>query len=242
MANILKEVQKTLKANADEQTRVSGRRFFKEEVKLYGVKTATVTILSKQLFTKYFGNAKEASKDEVFMACDELWKSGVLEETFIACNWTYRFAKQFFPSDFKIFEDWVSSYIKNWASCDTFCNHSVGTFLEMYPKYLPELKIWAASPNLWKRRASAVSLIVPAKRGLFHKEVFQLAKILLHDTEDMVQKGYGWMLKVTSQANDEAREAVFDFVMKHKKTMPRTALRYAIEKMPKDMKVKAMEK
>jgi 3-methyladenine DNA glycosylase AlkD len=55
----------------------------------------------------------------------------------------------------------------------------------------------------------------------------------------MVQKGYGWMLKVASQAHEKK---VFDYVMKNKKVMPRTALRYAIEKMPKSLKDKAMAK
>ncbi len=129
--------------------------------------------------------------------------------------------------------------MSNWAACDTLCNHTVGSFLEMYPEYLPRLKTWAVSPNRWVRRASAVSLIVPAKEGKFLQDVFELADILLLDGDDMVQKGYGWILKVASQAH---RQEVFDYVFARKATMPRTALRYAIEKMPKELKKKAMEK
>ena len=70
-------------------------------------------------------------------------------------------------------------------------------------------------------------------------EIFEIADILLEDLDDMVQKGYGWMLKVASQIH---QKQVFTYVMKHKSQMPRTALRYAIEKMPKDLKAKAMEK
>jgi len=55
----------------------------------------------------------------------------------------------------------------------------------------------------------------------------------------LVQKGYGWMLKEASRNN---RKEVFDYVMKNKKIMPRTALRYAIEKMPKELKIEAMAK
>jgi 3-methyladenine DNA glycosylase AlkD len=55
----------------------------------------------------------------------------------------------------------------------------------------------------------------------------------------MVQKGYGWMLKEASKPH---QKEVFDFVMMHKSVMPRTALRYAIEKMPPELKVRAMEK
>jgi len=54
-----------------------------------------------------------------------------------------------------------------------------------------------------------------------------------------VQKGYGWMLKAASQAD---QNAVFQYVMQRKKSMPRTALRYAIEKLPRDLKIQAMAK
>ena len=54
-----------------------------------------------------------------------------------------------------------------------------------------------------------------------------------------MQKGYGWMLKAASQSH---QKEVFDYVMKNKKDMPRTALRYAIEKIPSDLRQSAMEK
>ena len=89
------------------------------------------------------------------------------------------------------------------------------------------------------KRAAAVSLIIPAKNGMFLKDVFEIADILLTDSDDLVQKGYGWMLKVASQPH---QKEVFRYVMKNKAKMPRTALRYAIEKMPKILKKKAMAK
>ena len=71
------------------------------------------------------------------------------------------------------------------------------------------------------------------------KDIFEIADILLLDKGDLVQKGYGWMLKAASKSY---QKEVFEYVMKNKTKMPRTALRYAIEKMPKDLKVKAMAK
>jgi 3-methyladenine DNA glycosylase AlkD len=74
---------------------------------------------------------------------------------------------------------------------------------------------------------------------LFLNDVFDLAERLLTDADDLVQKGYGWLLKAASEAH---QDAVFQFVMAHKTTMPRTALRYAIEKMPPTLKAEAMKK
>ena len=89
------------------------------------------------------------------------------------------------------------------------------------------------------RRASAVSLIVPARKGKFLPEIKEIADSLLMDEDDLVQKGYGWMLKVASEPH---QMEIFNFVISRKKTMPRTALRYAIEKMPKELKSQAMER
>jgi len=233
--SIITTLRRELKQNADETIKKSGERFFKEEVKMYGMKSATATGISK----KYFKSIKDKTKAEIFTLCEDLWQSGYMEESFIACNWSYNILKQYEPEDFKIFEKWVKKYVSNWASCDTLCNHTVGAFIEKYPEYIAELKKWAKSDNRWVRRAAAVSLIIPAREGRFLKDIFEIADIMLSDQDDLVQKGYGWMLKSASQAH---QKEVFDYIIKNKSLMPRTSLRYAIEKMPKELKAKAMEK
>ena len=239
ITQILKNIRRALAELADEKTRESSRRFFKDnehqKVRFYGVKSALVRKVGKEQSAA----VKQMSKEEVFSLCESLWQSNYLEETSLACEWTYRFHSDFKPGDFALFESWIERYVHNWASCDTFCNNTVGTFLERYPKYVAKLKQWAKSPNMWMRRAAAASLIFPGRKKLFHKEIFEIAAILLHDDEDLVQKGYGWMLKAASESD---RDAVFRFVMAHKATMPRTALRYAIEKMPQSLKKEAMAK
>ncbi len=240
-----------MRDSADEKTLASGDRFFKEEVKMYGVKVPVVNEIGKLAF----GKIRDLSKQEIFELCEELWQSGYSEEGYIACNLSYALRKQFEPADFTVFERWVKNYISNWATCDTLCNHTIGTFVEMYPKYVAELKKWAHSDNRWVRRAAAVTLIVPARKGLFLDDILEIADTLLLDGDDLVQKGYGWMLKAASmseasaaakKASPEKRkehlEAVFDFVIAHRSVMPRTALRYAIEKMPPELKTEAMKK
>ena len=115
----------------------------------------------------------------------------------------------------------------------------MGDLLAMYPALVDNLYRWAMSGNRWMRRAAAVSLIVPARHGRVLDDVFRIADILLLDADDLVRKGYGWMLKAASEAH---QREVFDYVMRHKAVMPRTSLRYAIEKMPPDLKARAMAK
>ena len=82
----------------------------------------------------------DKNKSYIFSLCDELWESGFMEESFIACNWSYNVHKDYEPADFDIFERWVNNYVSNWASCDTLCNHTVGTFIEMYPESIIRFK------------------------------------------------------------------------------------------------------
>ena len=235
MQSVIKTIRKELKTIGTEDKRISIRRFFVHEIKVHGVNAAEV----KKLAKTYFAQIMHLPKKEIFDHCELLWQSGYLEESGIACEWVKRIHQDLTPADWIVFERWVDEYITNWARCDNFCGGTVGAFLEVYPQYVRQLRIWAKSANLWKRRAAAVSLTGPARKGLFHDEVFDIAKILLLDKEDMVQKGYGWMLK---EASNFDQQSVFQFILQHKAEMPRTSLRYAIEKMPKRMKERAMKK
>lgn len=235
MDQVIIAIREELAKNADPAIRESSKRFFKEEITCYGMKTSAVTAIAK----KYWKVIRSREKAEIFPLCEELYRSGYLEESFIVSTWTSALSDRFEPGDIAVFERWIDSWITNWASCDGFCNHAVGDFIMRYPGHISVLKRWALSPNRWMRRAACVSLIVPAKHGEFLSEVFELSSLVLADPDDMVQKGYGWLLK---EASRKHTDDVFLYVMQHKAVMPRTALRYAIELMPKELKVEAMKK
>jgi 3-methyladenine DNA glycosylase AlkD len=123
--------------------------------------------------------------------------------------------------------------------CDTLCNHTIGNLVMKYPELSERLFDWTRSENRWMKRGAAVTLIIPARRGLFLPLIFRIADALLLSADDMVQKGYGWMLKAASEAHETD---VFDFIMERRSSMPRTALRYAVEKMSPDKRKRAMTK
>ncbi|MFA7694654.1 MAG: DNA alkylation repair protein [Methanoregula sp.] len=235
MDPVIERIRKDLGERADPETQKTSKRFFKEEIRCYGIRTAAVVSLGKQ----YWNEIKERDKQDIFALCEELYHSGYIEETFIVSHWAYALSDRFDKKDLAVFQRWINSYITNWASCDGFCNHALGDFFERYPECTGELRDWAGSENRWMRRAAAVSLIVPAKHGKFLPEALGIADLLLTDSDDMVQKGYGWLLK---EASRQHTDEVFAYVMRNKKVMPRTALRYAIELMPKDLKTEAMKK
>jgi 3-methyladenine DNA glycosylase AlkD len=233
--DVISAIRSELTEAADEKTRISFNRFFKEEAIFYGVKSALVD----RIAAKYYAEIKPQGKKKIFRLCEELLKSDYSEEAMIAFNWSYRLHEEYLEEDFAIFEGWLLKYVNNWAKCDTLCNHTVGSLVEKYPQYLENLKRWTKSDNRWLRRAAAVTLIIPAKEGKFLEDILTIAGSLLQDKDDLVQKGYGWMLK---EAAVKHRTEIFDYIMKNKAVMPRTALRYAIEKMPPELRAQAMSK
>ncbi len=235
MNGILAQIRQELKASTDEKTRESFQRFFKEQVKYYGVKTETVGKIAK----KYWTQVKALDKQAIFRLCEELFRSDYTEEAFIVSFWLPKYIEHLEPSDLAMFKVWIERYVDNWAKCDGFCNHTIGDLILKYPEIVKEVKSWAKSENRWLKRAAAVSFIVPAKKGCFLQEAFEICDMLLADVDDMVQKGYGWLLKEESRKH---QKEVYDYVVRNRKVMPRTALRYAVELMPVELKAEAMKK
>ncbi len=156
-------VRKTLTENIDEKTRATAQNWFKEPIQYYGVKVLTVTKISKDSFEQI----KDLSKDEILFLCEELWKTGVSEDSYIAAKWSYYIHDRYEEEDLVIFERWIENYVNNWASCDSLCNHTLGEYMEMFPHKIDVLKRWTSSDNRWMKRAAAVSLIIPLAKDYF---------------------------------------------------------------------------
>src|SRR5665811_152138 len=77
------------------------------------MKTATVTAMAK----KYWKEVKNRPKPEIFALCEELYRSGYLEESFIVSEWAHALSGRYEREDFAVFQRWIDTYITNWASC-----------------------------------------------------------------------------------------------------------------------------
>jgi 3-methyladenine DNA glycosylase AlkD len=198
-----------------------------------------VTSVVRRISSQRFREVKHLDRERLFALCEELLESRNWPERVVAFDWAFRCRKRFEESDFATFERWLNAYVDGWGSCDNFCTHAFGSLILQYPALIPDVMEWTGSDNRWLRRAAAVVMIYSARMGEHLDAAFQIADRPLIDGDDMVQKGYGWMLKEVSKC-DPTR--VFNYVMTHKDTMPRTALRYAIEKLDPELHKKAMEK
>jgi 3-methyladenine DNA glycosylase AlkD len=235
MNSLIQAIRTDLKKNADPSVKKSAQRFFREGITCYGVKTAVVY----RIAGVHWKQAKDLPKKSIYGLCEELFASGMQEEAGVVCDWVPRLADAFERNDLRLFKKWISRYVDNWAKCDCFCNHTMGDFVVRFPDSVPEIKSWTRSPNRWMKRAAAVTFILPCRRGAFLSDALEIADALLEDPDDLVQKGYGWLLKEAGRLH---RAEVFDYVIKRRDRMPRTALRYAIELMPPAMRKEAMQK
>ena len=229
------QIRAELKANSYKKNKDSTQKFFKDKIKCYGVKTETMSYIAK----KYWKEVKLLSKRQIFALCEELFLSGYIEEILVVSKWLPNMVERLEPSDLPTFRAWIENYVDNWASCDSFCNHTIGDLIGKYPELISEVKTWAKFNCRWLKRAAAVSLVLPARKGYFLLEALEICNALLTEEDDLVQKGYGWLLKEESRLH---QQVVFDYVVLNRKAMPRTAFRYAIELMPKQLKTEAMKR
>jgi len=232
---LLTNIRTELNKHKDYVYKEGSVRFFKGTIHSIGVRTSIVRRIARDFFPK------NTSKKDLFRIAEALLDKRMFEETIIAFAWMRKIEKQLVKADFPLFERWLKTYADNWAFVDDFCTHAFGTLLTNNPGLMPKVKKWRTSKNRWQRRASAVILInaMMKREKIFLPHVFETADDLLLDQDDLVQKGYGWMLKV---ASNTYRAEVFNFVLARRDVMPRTALRYAIEKYPKEMRREAMKK
>lgn len=198
-----------------------------------------ITAVVRSIARQGFHLVKNHSKDSIFDICETLLESDDWRERTIAFQWAFRIRKAYATGDFLRFERWLARYVKGWGSCDNFCTHAFGHLIYTYPEHISTVKSWTISSNRWFRRGAAVVMIYGIRRGRNINPGFEIADLLLMDPDDLVQKGYGWMLKEISKLEPIQ---VFDFVQQRKDRMPRTSLRYAIEKLSPDLRAQAMAK
>ena len=130
----------------------------------------------------------------------------------------------------QIYNAYIRSWkhINNWDLVDTTTPHIMGEHLVNRPRDL--LHEWSTDNNLWKRRMSIVATWTFIKRFDLD-DTFKIATILLKDEEDLIHKAVGWMLR---EAGKVDRKRLVEFLEPHKHNMPRTMLRYSIEKFNPD--------
>jgi 3-methyladenine DNA glycosylase AlkD len=127
-------------------------------------------------------------------------------------------------------------WINNWDLVDLSAPSILGSFLMENDRSI--LYKLARSGNVWERRIAIVSTLQFIRSGEFD-DTLKIAEMLLHDGHDLMHKAAGWMLREVGKRDASAEEA---FLEKHCQAMPRTMLRYAIERFPEKKRVSYMRR
>lgn len=193
----------------------------------------------RKLSSKLFRMVKDKSKENVFALCQGLLDQNSWPLKVVAFDFAHRMKKQYDQNTFSLFQSWLENYVRGWGDCDDFCTHAFGELICQNTALVKDIIPWTQREEFWMRRAAAVVLI-PSIRDDKYKGTnpLQIADLLLTDAHDLVQKGYGWMLKALSEKEPQA---VRDYLIKHKDVMPRVAFRYALEKMDPETKQALMK-
>ena len=125
--------------------------------------------------------------------------------------------------------------MNNWDIVDLSCYQIVGNYL--LNRSRKPLYKFAKEKNLWARRISIVSTWAFIREGDID-DTFALSEMLLDDDEDLMHKAVGWMLREAGKVDEKA---LVNFLKRHYESLPRTALRYAIEKFPETRRKKALK-
>ena len=156
LQKIEKEIRSFLKKNADEKIVIKYARYFKEGYDSYGIDWNKFTTQKDEWFNYCENNL---SRNEIFVLCENLMKTGKYEEASIALNFFIRFRKNFNKKMFNIMGKWFQKYIVNWAHCDCASGDILYFFVRDKVVSLKDLMKWSKSSSKWKRRAVPVTLV-----------------------------------------------------------------------------------
>jgi 3-methyladenine DNA glycosylase AlkD len=220
----LKDIQKRLKKLGDKRHAAVSQRFFKTGPGEYGEGDVFIGIRVPVL-RKLAAEYSDLSFEETL----SLLQSSIHEERLLALLLLVRaFSKANEVTRKSIYITYLENtgFVNNWDLVDTSAPHIVGGYL--MDKNKAALYRLAKSDDMWERRISIMSTFHFIKHHRF-SETLKISKMLLFDRQDLIHKATGWMLREIGKRDFSTEES---FLKKHYKNMPRTMLRYAIEKFP----------
>lgn len=214
------------------------RYYFKadEDVGFFGLKSPRVKEIEMSLFQEVRG---QWGYGEALQFCELMLRRRELEAKSVGILLLGRYRKEFDTGLIERIEEWLGSGMcANWATTDVLCSLVSSPLIERHPDLLPRIGQWIERDSLWLRRASLVTLVPHARRGTHLDFAYLLAEKSFHYPEDLMHKATGWLLREAGKTDPARLEA---FLLRHGPRIPRTTVRYAIEKFPPANRRKLLE-
>lgn len=200
----------------------------------YNVGTGAMRALAKAIHAEH---RDVWTLDDAVAFADGLIEDRYLEVKSVGIEVLARYRRQFAPRLLPVWKRWFAeNHSANWATTDAICGALIGPLMLDHPELAARLRVWSSDRNMWVRRASIVGLIALARRGHSLDLVYEIAKRLHVDQEDLIQKATGWALREAGKTDPARLER---YLRANGPAIPRTTLRYAIERFP-DAKRRAL--
>ena len=234
---MLKKIREDLKSRANKQKAIILSSFFKTGKGKYGYgdKFLGITVPESRKVAKQYTNLK-------FADIKKLLISEFHEERLVALLiLTEIYRKEPKEAKKKIVNFYLdnASKVNNWDLVDLTSHHILGDYiLNHEPKLIRILYRLAKSEDLWKRRIAIVSTFAFIRKNRFNETV-KIANLLMDDKHDLIHKAVGWMLREAGKRDQQELEK---FLNKFNRKMPRTMLRYAIERFDAKKKEQYMKR
>jgi 3-methyladenine DNA glycosylase AlkD len=203
-------------------------RYFRGDhnLRFYNVGTPAMRALAREI---HASTRAEWDVDDAMRFADALMRDPYLETKSIGIEVVARYRRSFEPRLLARWKRWLAADLSgNWATTDAICGALIGPLLADHPQLIPSMRTWARDPNMWVR-AAAVGLIPSFRRGLALDAAYDVAEMLHPDTEDLIQKAVGWMLR---EAGKQDLARLERYLRANGRSIPRTTIRYAIERFP----------
>jgi 3-methyladenine DNA glycosylase AlkD len=229
---LAQEALAELRKISDPRRAQGAQRYFKEAVRVMGAETEDCRALAKSLFGKVKGRWTFTQATSL---CEILLNNPYLEAKAAGVFVLGRFIPDAHPVFFLKMRNWLEAgLLDSWASSDTLCGEVLSPFVARFPELRYQFKSWTESKSLWVQRSAAVVLVPFARRGQWLDLAYDVAGRLFPSGEDLIHKASGWLLREAGKTNMGRLEK---YLRANGKRMPRTAVRYAIEKFdPKKRK------
>lgn len=226
---IIKQIQKEIRAQGDPVRATHSQRFFKTGKGQYGYGDVFLGLTVPQMRTIAKKHAKLSLID-----IQKLLKSKFHEERLIGLLVLVdQYEREFIVRD-RVYKFYLSNtkHINNWDLVDVSCHKVIGAHLLTRDRKI--LYKLAKSNSLWERRIAIISTFAFLRHNQVN-DTLKIAELLLADREDLIHKAVGWALREVGKKDQNTLEA---FLTKHIDELPRTTLRYAIERFPEVLRQK----
>lgn len=237
-ASMSRKAIEMLRSAADKRVAEGAYAYFKayDRVAFLGVKAPAVREIEKQIFQAV---KTSWSLPDALIFADSMIHNRYLESKAVGVLLLSRYERSYEETLLTIIHGWLADgHCSNWATTDLLSTTVLTDLLRRFPHLMCSLATWTGSESIWVRRGAAVSLILLARRGEHLDTAYTIAEALLDDGEDLMHKAVGWLLRECGKTDARRLEA---FLRAQGTRIPRTALRYAIERFTPDLRKRLLE-